>query len=283
MKKITFALLALVCALCCAFGFAACSNPADKTVKGSAVGNDCIRSVELCREGGTQYDILFNHTNYKNGESKQYRTGRYTIQVLMYNRYGIGNMKMLVNGTEAELTLSAGSQNSALDVYECEYDVNTDFEITFSGAAERKTAEISVVYTADDWQDRIDESFALQVRLLVNGNNAAAPFQNGGELNSVSLERFIELIADNSITVKADDRVDIYVFSTLSKYKVNSGVLGEYAVAGVGSTLNMKKEAFTDDLGRKGYHYQFDVKTLQASLRLSTHQNSIAVLSGEAE
>lgn len=266
-KKLLLTVMALVCALTCALGLAACNNPADEIVKGSAVGNDYISSIEMYKEDGTPSGILFDHSNNKDSKSKEFPKGKYTIRVYLPNRYGIGDMKMLINDKEVALTFGSTNAASTLDIYKCEYTVTEDFEIKFSGVAERKPFNITVEYIADDWKDRVD-SYALQVRLLVNGSKAAAPFQNVGELNSISLEHFIELIADNAITVKADDHVDIYVFSTLSNYKVDSAVLDGHGVTG--ATLEMTREAFTDDLGRKGYHYQFDVKNLQGGLRLQT-------------
>lgn len=271
-KKISLTLAAVLCALFCVLGVAACDNPADKIVKGSAIGNDYIHSVQIAKEGSEEYGFLFDHTNNKDGKSKQYQKGKYHIEVYLYNRYGMGNMKMLVN--DAEVALSPrSSQNTALDIYECDYNVTEDFEIKFSGEIERKTVNISVDYTADDWKDRIEDSYAIKVRMFVNGNDPATPFQSFGGEHGASLESFIEQIADNPITVKADDHVDIYVYSNAPEYKVNSGVLSELT-----SSLKMTGEAFTDGLGRKGYHYQFDVKTTQASLRLSTHSNNISVI-----
>lgn len=261
-KKLLLTVLALVCALTCALGLAACDNPADKIVRGKAIGNDYVTSIELYDESG-EFAGFLKETD------KDYNKGKYIIRFAMPNRYEVGSMKMLVNGTET--TFAYDKNPGSLDIYKGEFNATEDFEITFSGTPARKAINIDVSYTSDDWKDRVDSPDLLRVNVLINGSNANADvFKNAAGEESISLERFIELIADNALAVKADDHVDIYVYSKSTRYKLYADILD------ANSVTHMTYETYTENYVQ-GFHYQFDVKSMDIKLTLSTHVNNIRV------
>lgn len=262
-KKLLLIVFALVCALTCAFGIAACDNPADKTVRGKAIGNGYITEIGLYDESGEFVGFL------KEAGKNFNKNEKLIIRFAMPNRYGLGSMKMLVNG--AETPFAYEKDIGPVSNYKGELNATKDFEITFSGTPERKAINIGVSYTPNDWKDRVESSDLLRVNVLINGSNAnAGVFKNAAGEESVSLERFIQLIADNALTVKADDRVDIYVYSKSDSYKLSTKVLD------ANSDTKMTYENYTEN-HVQGFHYQFDVKRTDIKLTLSTHASDVIV------
>ena len=137
-KKLLLTVMALVCALTCAFGLAACSDDDDK-VSCTLTYAAYIRQVQINipREDVALIDLgtIFDRWS----ASKLIVKGKeYDIDVVLDSPYEIGTLKMFINGTEMTLIPMINDDTGEIVpcTYTCKYIPTADFTITFSGEAE---------------------------------------------------------------------------------------------------------------------------------------------------
>ncbi len=223
-KKLTLTLLALVCALCCAFSLAACG---DKGANNSVTGTIATLPEHVSY-------IYIDSSAYNNDGGRSFSGTKNTeleIRVELEYCYDIGTLKMLINGAEAQLTPHTDeyTNNVVEGMYSCKYTPTADFEITFDGEAklaERKVTLGVSWFHYDYWQNdpEYSEGYKAQQRLikeeikdsvrvkvLVN-DQVKAPF------NGITVEAFENLIKTGpDITVNAKDKVEVRFYTTNAK------------------------------------------------------------------
>lgn len=225
-KKFLLTLLALVCALCCAFGLAACDNGGDSNqVTGTLKSNP--EHVVLVKINDIPLGDMVN-TLSTSSLDKEKET---TINVLLDRFYEIGTLKMSINGTEMALTKHATDNN----IYTCKYTPTADFEITFSGEAKPKTT--TIMFNTIDWQPCYDY-YSGQDDATAKGDALKALIQNNVRIkllvndvekapyNGMKLISFESALSTNSaVTINMKDKVEIQLYTDSNELILSTAVI----------------------------------------------------------
>lgn len=137
-KKLLLTVLALVCAVTCAFGLAACNEEgSDKVSCTLAPTPEHILQVQLLNGNSTVADLGAYCDRWETPRQID-KNIEVEIHVYLDYEYEIGTLKMSVNDTETALTpyIDPNTNQVVSGSYFCKYTPTADFTITFGGKAQ---------------------------------------------------------------------------------------------------------------------------------------------------
>lgn len=126
-KKLIGTLLSAVIVLICAFVFCGCEH--DKVYYTVAEKPAHVKTVAVASNSGTISDD--DGTFFNKGTAVN-------VTVLLDGGYGIGNLKVFANGRELEMIPASGAPDNTAYLTKETYEVEEDFQITFSGEPSQK-------------------------------------------------------------------------------------------------------------------------------------------------
>lgn len=121
-KKIIGAIVSVVIVLTCAFVFCGCEH--DKVYYTVAEKPAHVKTVAVASNSGTISDD--NGTFFNKGTAVN-------VTVMLDSGYGWGNLKVFANGKELEMIPTSGAPDNTTYLTKESYEVEEDFQITFSG------------------------------------------------------------------------------------------------------------------------------------------------------
>lgn len=133
-KKFIPLIFALICAICCMFGLAACGEGND-LVNGKVQIPEHVNNIALVGDSVLDKTMTETERYYLADINVEFE-----IWLVLDKYYSIGSLKMYINDEETELTLD--TRPSSLGdgkTYICKYTPTADFTITFSGTVELDT------------------------------------------------------------------------------------------------------------------------------------------------